>query len=229
MSQPSAHINLDKPLFEQLFREHFAPLCHFAAQFVQDTDSARDITQKVFIKLWENREHIDPQKSIRSYLYTSVRNRCLNYLRDQKKFRSQILDVEAMEGVLFFEEDNPGLSDLEDQIARALESLPDKCRQVFELSRFQDKKYKEIAEELNISEKTVEAHMSKALKILKEQLKEYFPLFLCMVLAASLTEDAAIAQDSGVNPSQRPPLRGTLLEPGIFQDFHIGCEPFEVY
>lgn len=177
---PTAHTNLDKPLFEQLFKEHFAPLCQFAVQFVQDSDAAKDIAQKVFINLWENREHIDPQKPVRSYLYTSVRNRCLNYIRDNKKYRSQTLDIELMEGVFFFEEDNPGLSDLERQIKTALESLPEKCRQVFEMSRFEDKKYKEIAQELDISEKTVEAHMSKALKTLKEQLKEYLPV-LCLI------------------------------------------------
>jgi RNA polymerase sigma-70 factor (ECF subfamily) len=180
MSKPTAHTNLDKPLFEQLFKEHFAPLCQFAVQFVQDADAAKDIAQKVFINLWENRGHIDPQKPVRSYLYTSVRNRCLNYIRDNKKYRSQTLDLKLMEGAFFFEEDNPGLSDLERQIRAALESLPEKCRQVFEMSRFEDKKYKEIALELDISEKTVEAHMSKALKTLKEQLKEYLPLF-CLI------------------------------------------------
>lgn len=155
-------------------------MCQFAVQFVQDPDAAKDIAQKVFINLWETRETIDPAKPVKSYLYTSVRNRCLNYIRDNKKYRSQTLDIELMEGVFFFEEDNPGLSDLERQIKTALESLPEKCRQVFEMSRFEDKKYKEIAQELDISEKTVEAHMSKALKTLKEQLKEYLPLF-CLI------------------------------------------------
>jgi len=173
MPKPAAHTDLDKPLFEQLFKVHFAPLCNFAVQYVQDADSAKDIAQKVFINLWENRQNIDPRKSIQSYLFTSVKNRCLNFIRDQKRYRSQVLDLEIAGVDIAFEEDDQEYADLEKKISEALESLPEKCRQVFEMSRFQNKKYKDIAAELGISEKTVEAHMSKALKTLKEQLKDY--------------------------------------------------------
>jgi RNA polymerase sigma-70 factor (ECF subfamily) len=174
MSKPPAHTTLDKALFEQLFKTHFAPLCNYAVQYVQDADSAKDITQKVFINLWESRENIDTQKSIQSYLYTSVRNRCLNYIRDHKKYRSQVLDLEINDIEIAFEEDDPQeYSELEAKVAEALQALPEKCRQVFEMSRFKEMKYKEIALELDISEKTVEAHMSKALKTLKEFLKDY--------------------------------------------------------
>ena len=88
MPTSKEHKILDKAVFEQLFKTHFVHLCNFAYQFVKDTDSAKDITQKIFINLWENRENIDTQKSIQSYLFTSVRNRCMNYIRDQKKYRS---------------------------------------------------------------------------------------------------------------------------------------------
>ena len=178
MSQSAEHTALNKVLFEQLFKTHYVALCHFANQLVQDMDSARDIAQKVFIKLWENRETIDPQRSVQSYLYTSVRNRCLNHIRDRKKYRSQVLDLEIMDIEITFEEDKTGLEDLEKKIAEALSALPEKCRQVFEMSRFQELKYKDIAAQLDISEKTVEAHMSRALKTLREELKEYFPLLL---------------------------------------------------
>ncbi|MCB9283865.1 MAG: RNA polymerase sigma-70 factor [Lewinellaceae bacterium] len=180
MSRQSAHIALTQALYEQLFKAHFVALCHFANQLVQDMDSARDIAQKVFINLWENRETIDPQRSVQSYLYTSVRNRCLNHIRDRKKYRSQVLDLEIMDIEISFEEDNTGLEELQKKIAEALSTLPEKCRQVFEMSRFQDMKYKDIAAQLDISEKTVEAHMSKALKTLREELKEYFPLLLLL-------------------------------------------------
>lgn len=174
MSKPPAHTTLDKALFEQLFKAHFAPLCNYAVQYVQDADSAKDIAQKVFINLWESRDSIDPQKSVQSYLYTSVRNRCLNYIRDHKKYRSQVLDLEIDNIEIAFEEDDPQeYSDLEAKVAQALQALPEKCRQVFELSRFKEMKYKEIALELDISEKTVEAHMSRALKTLREVLKDY--------------------------------------------------------
>ena len=180
MQKPAAHTNLDKPLFEQLFKAHFAPLCNFAAGYVQDADAAKDIAQKVFINLWETRDSIDPQKSIQSYLFTSVKNRCLNFIRDQKRYRSQVLDVEIADIDLAFEEDDQGYAELETKINEALAALPEKCRLVFEMSRFQDKKYKDIAAELGISEKTVEAHMSKALKTLKEQLKDYRLLLLLL-------------------------------------------------
>lgn len=180
MPKPAAHTNLDKPLFEQLFKAHFAPLCNFAVQYVQDADSAKDIAQKVFINLWENRGNIDPQKSIQSYLFASVKNRCLNFIRDQKRYRSQVLDIEIADIDIAFEEDDQAYSDLEKKISEALQALPEKCRQVFEMSRFQNKKYKDIAAELGISEKTVEAHMSKALKTLKEQLKDYVLIFLVL-------------------------------------------------
>lgn len=168
----SPHI-LDRSLFEQLFKKHFAHLCNFAQQYVGDADTAQDLTQKVFIRLWEKREKIDPQQAIQSYLFTSVRNRCLNHIRDHKKYRSQILDLDASDFEVVVQEDGLALEELQEKIAAALQELPEKCRQVFEMSRFREMKYKDIAEELDISQKTVEAHMSKALKSLRESLQEY--------------------------------------------------------
>ena len=133
----------DKSAFEQVFKSHFVHLCNFAAQFVPDMDTARDITQKVFIQLWENREKIDPNQSIRSYLFTSVKNRCLNYIRDQKKYRSKVLDVDIQSVDVAFEEDQFAVEELQNKIDRALSRLPEKCRKVFELSRYENKKYQE--------------------------------------------------------------------------------------
>ena len=173
MPKPVAHTRLDKAAFEYLFKEHFAHLCNFAHQYVQDVDSAKDITQKVFIQLWEKRDQIDPRKSIQSYLFTSVKNRCLNFIRDHKKYRSRVLDLDIADVEITFEEEDSGLQTLQEKVAKALDELPEKCRQVFEMSRYQHMKYKDIAEELDISVKTVEAHMSRALKSLREQLKDY--------------------------------------------------------
>ncbi|MCB9287631.1 MAG: RNA polymerase sigma-70 factor [Lewinellaceae bacterium] len=173
MPDPKAHSTLDKPLFERLFKAHFAHLCNFANQYVQDPDSARDITQKVFMNLWENRGKIDPQKPVQSYLFTSVKNRCLNYIRDRKKYRSYVLDLEIEDLDIAFEEEAPEFSELQDKVSEALQALPEKCRQAFEMSRYRNMKYTEIAEELGVSVKTVEAHISKALKSLREQLKDY--------------------------------------------------------
>lgn len=173
MQSPERHTAFSKEDFEQLFKAHFTHLCNFAHQYVPDQDSARDITQKVFINLWEKREQMDPEKSIRSYLFTSVRNRCLNYIRDQKKYRSNVLDVEINDIEFAFEEDHMAVEELKAKIESILSTLPDKCREVFEMSRYKSMKYKEIAEEMEVSVKTVEAHMSKALKSLRDNLEDY--------------------------------------------------------
>ena len=121
---------------------------------------------------------MDPEKAIRSYLFTSVKNRCLNHIRDQKKYRSRILDVDIHDVDIAFEEDQMAVDELQKRIDFALNRLPDKCRQVFELSRYEHKKYQEIADKLNISKKTVEAHMSRALRSLREDLGDYLSLLL---------------------------------------------------
>ncbi len=176
-----AYKNLDKKLFEQLFRQYFGELCNFAKSFVNDEDSAKEITQNVFINLWQNKEKIDSDKSVKSYLFTSVRNRCLNHIRDNKKFRSNVLDVEITDYGTTFESDSFSVSELETKISEALDKLPERCRQVFMLNRFEDLKYKEVAGKLNISVKTVEVQMSKALKILREELKDYIYVLLLLL------------------------------------------------
>ena len=178
MRNPKQHTTFSQKDFEQLFKTHFMHLCNFAHQYVPDRDSARDITQKVFINLWENRNNIDPGKSVRSYLFTSVRNRCLNYIRDQKKYRSNVLDVEINDYEFSFEEDHMAVEELKGRIEEALKVLPPKCREVFEMSRYKNMKYKDIAEELDVSVKTVEAHMSRALKTLKQRLEDYIFLLI---------------------------------------------------
>jgi len=164
----------NETLFEQLFKQYFSSLCLFARKYVKDVDVAKEIVHDVFVNLWDKREQMDMQKSVKSYLFTSVNNRCLNYIRDNKKFNRNIEDVSTLEMV-----DTSNVTekiagdDLQQRIDMALQLLPEKCREVFMLSRFSDMKYNDIAEQLNISVKTVEAQMTKALKILREQLKDY--------------------------------------------------------
>jgi RNA polymerase sigma-70 factor (ECF subfamily) len=172
-----------KHKFEALFREHFTGLCYFAQKYTNDLDSAKEIAHSVFIRIWENRSEFDWDKPAKSYLFTSVYNRSLNYIRDNKRFISH---EEATKHHLVMDEsvysDNLESAELEDRIKSALQSLPEKCKEIFELSRFENKKYSEIAEHLNISVKTVETQMSKALHILKEELKDYLTIILLMLL-----------------------------------------------
>lgn len=181
MAQENSYKVFDKRQFEQLFREFFAPLCHFSNSYVKDLDAAKGITQEVFVKVWEKRKDIDVNKSLKSYLFSSVKNRSLNYIRDHKKFASQILDVEIANFETPFEQDELELSELQEKIDRTINELPVKLKKVFLLSRFEELKYREIAEKLEISQKTVEAQMSKALKILREKLKDYI-IILILVL-----------------------------------------------
>lgn len=184
MSSEHLHTSqqLDQVRFEELFKSNFAYLCNFAHQYVKDLDAAQDLCQKVFIQLWEKRTTLDPNQNLKSYLFTAVKNRCLNYIRDHKKYRSKILDLDCGDIELSEQTiDHLIADDLQAVIEEALNQLPEKCRKVFEMSRFQEMKYKEIAEELEISQKTVEAHMSKALKLLRLHLKEHWLVLLILL------------------------------------------------
>ena len=178
MSLKITHKEFTKTDFEELFKAYFEALCRYALNFVYDNDTSKEIVQDVFINLWNKRETLDSSKPVKSYLYTSVRNRCLNHIRDNKKFRSNILDVEIADIDLAFEHDDFEENDLQNKIDSTLDLLPTKCRQIFELSRFEELKYKEISEKLDISIKTVEAQMSKALKIFRENLKDYINILI---------------------------------------------------
>ena len=181
MSEPSSYKPLDKTEFENLFKLHFQHLCRFATQYVIDADTAQDICQKIFINLWEKRAEVNPHKSLKSYLFTAVKNRCLNHIRDQKKFRSKVLDLDCANFNIVEDTDQLAVEELQTKIEKALNALPEKCRLVFEMSRFRNMKYREIAEELDISQKTVEAHMSKAMKHLRESLGDYlFAIFIVL-------------------------------------------------
>jgi len=172
-----------KHKFEALFREYFTGLSYFARKYTGDIDSAKEIVHIVFIRIWENRSNFDWEKPAKSYLFTSVYNRSLNYVRDNRKFISH---DEASRNKLIIDDsvftNNIDTAELEGRIKYALRQLPERCREVFEMSRFENKKYAEIAEQLNISVKTVEAQMSKALHIFKEELKHYLTIVLLMLL-----------------------------------------------
>ncbi len=173
---------LNKASFEDLFKTYFKPLTAFAFKFVNDIDEAKSIVHDVFVKLWEKRDEIDVSKSVKSYLYTSVNNRSLNYIRDHKKFNRN-------EGILENQDDlNPNIEDelagvdVQKRIDTTLDRLNPKVKRIFELSRYEGMKYKEIAEEMNLSVKTVETHMSTALKALRKNLKEFLTVILFMIL-----------------------------------------------
>lgn len=141
---------------------------------MKDHDLAREVVQDAFAGLWEKRADIETGRSPGAYLSTTVRNRCLNYLRDHKKYDRSIIELEGLGDDHRYEEQDRLVTDeLKKRIDEAIQSLPDKCREVFLLSRTGKKKYNEIADTLGISVKTVEAQMSRALKIMRRMLSEF--------------------------------------------------------
>lgn len=169
--------------YEEVFRNEYQPLCFYAIKFVKDLDTAREVVQESFLQLWEKRETIEPEKSVRSYLYSSVHNRCLNHLRNNSKFSVDLLETESL-NVTSVAESHHRLEtgELQARIDAAIDKMPEKCREIFVMNRFENLKYNEIAQKLSLSVKTVEAQMSKALQIMRTHLSEYLSLLLLFFL-----------------------------------------------
>jgi RNA polymerase sigma-70 factor, ECF subfamily len=149
-------------------------LCFFALQYTKDHDTAREIVQDAFTGLWDKRDTIDLSRPVKTYLTTMVRNKCLNHLRDNKKFNREILDIEGLLSErTYHPPDRMVEAEVREKIRGAIQGLPEKCRQVFVLNREENLKYHEIATRLEISVKTVETQMSKALQHMRNQLHEF--------------------------------------------------------
>lgn len=157
--------------YRQLFEMYYQQLVVFAYKYLQDLEAARDIVQECFLQIYESRRSISIHTSLKSYLFTAVRNRCLNQLKQKKvkeKYRNSIrsevniseLDLEEMIEAV----------ELEEAIYKVVAGLPERCKQIFTMSRVDGKKNHEIASELNLSIRTVETQISKALKSLKNKL-----------------------------------------------------------
>jgi RNA polymerase sigma-70 factor (ECF subfamily) len=160
----------DRAAFETAFREHYAPLVRFAEGMLRSREAGEDIVQDVLLNLWRQRESLQVEDSLKAYLYRAVRNRALNTIRNDRVRRQAVphLILEAPHGTSGESELIEG--ELETAARAAIADLPPRCREIFELSRFQGLRYSEIAERLGISIKTVETQMGRALKSLRERL-----------------------------------------------------------
>ena len=156
---------------EQLFRTHYAALCRTVYPIVRDQDTAEEIVQDVFMKIWRSKTTLDTERSVKAYLSRAAINTALNFL--EKNQRTTLWDDALTEhyGVNSTEEDI-AYREAEQKVAYALEQLPPKCKVVFSLSRFEEMSYAEIAQHLSISVKAVEKHMGKALKVMREYVYE---------------------------------------------------------
>ncbi len=160
--------------FERLFRELYSPLCLYANKYLQDKDKAEEIVQDIFYGIWKNREKMDIRVSFKSYLYRAVQNNCLQliqHLAVEDKYKQYV-----KKEVSHFQSDpvkEMELQEMNKVVEQTLESLPERCKEIFSMSRFEGLKYREIAEKLQISTKTVEANMGKALQAFRKSLKQY--------------------------------------------------------
>ena len=167
-------------LLNTFFNAYFNAIVGFTMQFLGDEDKSRSIAQEAFIKLWQNREKVQKLNGIKAFLYTSAKSNCLNIIRHKKvvdKYSSQQLQQREnqlnLEVLNSLEFDTMSFTELEKLIEKSINALPEKCKLIFRKRRIENKKNKEIAEELGISIKAVEANMTRALKILKVNLANY--------------------------------------------------------
>ncbi|GAA0894312.1 RNA polymerase sigma-70 factor [Fulvivirga kasyanovii] len=173
--------------FETLFYAHHKELCGLAFNIVGDTDAAKDIVQDVFYKLWKNREQVDFRQKMKHYLFKATSHTALNHIRSNKKI-VKLEDEAAMSEIAApAETDAAASTELEIKVREAIDRLPPKCKTIYLLSRHEGMKYKEIAEALELSQKTVENQMGIALQKLRDELKPYLTLkSLIWILLAGL-------------------------------------------
>jgi RNA polymerase sigma-70 factor, ECF subfamily len=171
----------NKVVFDFIFHYYYSGLCAYCERITKNQQVAEDIVQDLFLTLWIKHEQIHITSSLKNYLFTSVKNRSLDYIkREQRKSQklgnySEKQELPKNLSSLWFAE-----AELQAIIEKSLEKLPPRCREVFELSRFQELKNQEIADKLGLSKRTVELQVCNALKQLRYDLKDYLPLFLLM-------------------------------------------------
>lgn len=164
----------DRTALEALFRCSYAELANYARFWLGHRHEAEDVVQEVFIRLWEHRHTLDPRRSLRALLFVSVRNRALNVRRDRHPATARDApDWKSLESRAAAPDDPPEIIPLETRLNGWLAELPERRREAFCLSRFQDMRYADIAEVMGISIKTVEQHIGEALRFLRDKIRVY--------------------------------------------------------
>jgi RNA polymerase sigma-70 factor (ECF subfamily) len=170
-------------VLDSIYLDYYAVLLRYAYTFLHEQVLAEEMVHQVFLKALDRKEPLTVHTSIKAYLYRAVYNECLNHVKHQKiqnEFEQHTLKTmnqraETPSGLLQY-------SELEKQLGKAINDLPEQCRVIFQLSRYEDLKYTEIAAQLGLSVKTVETQMSRALKKLRVQLADYLPLITVILL-----------------------------------------------
>ncbi|NJK95764.1 MAG: RNA polymerase sigma-70 factor [Bacteroidales bacterium] len=172
--------NNDLEAFEHFFKTNQPQMVAFAHKFLDDWETSRDIVQEIFLNLWENKNNLTINISLRAYLFTAVKNQCANYIKhksiEQKYSDKTMIEFSKMESDYYMNTDEPFHKlyekELNNKIKQSINSLPEQCRHTFELSRYNGLKSHEIAKKLEVSVRTVETQIYRALKTLKESLKD---------------------------------------------------------
>ena len=171
--------------FNQLYADYKSRFVHFANTYVSDSMIAEDIAIESLMYYWENRRNLAPDSNIQAYILTTIKHKCLNYLqrlRMQEEIVEYLKDCDTWElnlRIATLEACDPEKlfsDELQTLVDKALETLPEQTRDIFIRSRYNNQSHKDIAEALGVSTKTVEFHITKALKVLRVALKDYFPL-----------------------------------------------------
>lgn len=167
--------------YEEVFRKYYQSLCLFALKYVRGPDEAEEIVQEMFVKIWQKKESLAVTTSLKSYLYQAVRNACLNHLKHinvKLEYQKRAIDTSSTANA----GDTLVALELEARITETLNKLPPERKKIFLMSRNEGLKYREIAEKLNISIKTVENQMSKALQFLKTELMDFLSVITLIVV-----------------------------------------------
>lgn len=186
----------DEGAFEYVYRKWFEKVYNYSKEFVVSEDIANEVAQDVFMVLWENRKQLAPSTIFYTYLLKIARNKCLNTLRHNKVCNDYIKNKKDLAKELemnYWSLADSGAEkllekELREVIDKAVDRLPEKCQNVFKLSRYEGLKYKEISDKLGISVKTVETYMTQSLKQLRKDLKDFLPLIV-MVLGDILQKN----------------------------------------
>lgn len=169
----------DEKAFRQLFELFYPPLCLYARRYIDDRDTREDMVQEVFAVLWEDRQKMRINTSIRNYLIVCVKNQCISYFR-REEYMQQYVDYQVIHNLELsaYTDEIYLQTELQQLLEKALSKLPEVYRVVFEMNRLEGKSFEEIAEALNISVRTAKRYKSKTTDILKEELKDYLPFIL---------------------------------------------------
>lgn len=212
----------DRTALQHLFEDHYEMACRSIYRFVPDASTAEDLAQEVFLRFWEKRHKIEINSSLGAYIRRMAINEGLGYLRRNKRFEQEAFEPGQEPGVDDSAEEKFLHSEMQANVTAAINQLPPKCRVVFQLSRYEDLTYKEIADQMDISVKTVENQMGKALRVLREKLQQYLQIVLIIGLSlitlsqgTTLTAEGEPALTAAV-AALRPEAAAFALRAGVF-------------